>query len=101
MPRIGKLQYEILVILSEGRCKPYGLEIQKTLSLQRGKEVSITLVYRTLGRLAENSLISSRLSENFNKHGGKRQRLYTIEYLGKEAIKTTRRRLYPPHFLPC
>lgn len=81
-------EFEELVLLTVGVLydDAYAVAITKEISEQSGRSVNVSAVHKSLYRLEEKGMLSSRLSDPESKRGGKRKRLFAITPFGKLAI---------------
>lgn len=82
-------EFEELVLMTVGILydNAYSVAIQKELSGQTERNVSISAIHSAVYRLEEKGLLDSRLGEMESTRGGKRKRLFTISQAGKTALE--------------
>ena len=82
-------EFEELVLLTVGILydNAYSVAIQKELSEQSGRKISISSIHSAVYRLEEKGLLNSRMGEMSSIRGGKRKRLFTISQAGKTALE--------------
>ncbi len=88
MGRTNLGEFEELILLTVGVLydDAYAVAITKEISQQSGRSVNVSAVHKSLYRLEEKGMLSSRLSDPESKRGGKRKRLFNITPLGKRAL---------------
>ncbi len=81
-------EFEELVLLTVGVLydDAYAVAITKEIASQSGRSVAVSAVHKSLYRLEEKGMLSSRLGESESKRGGKRKRLFNITPFGKKAL---------------
>ena len=79
----------LLAILRLGE-EAYGVPLCGELTSITGKPAAIASVYKTLERLEERGLISSRMGEPSAERGGRAKRFVRVTSQGLRAIDTTR-----------
>lgn len=65
----------------------YSVAIQKELTRQSGRKITISSIHAAVYRLEEKGLLNSRMGEMSSKRGGKRKRIFTISQAGKAALE--------------
>ena len=88
MGRTNLGEFEELVLLTVGVLydDAYAVAITKEIAEQSGRSVAVSAVHKSLYRLEEKGMLSSRLSDPESKRGGKRKRLFNITPFGKRAL---------------
>jgi PadR family transcriptional regulator PadR len=83
-------EFEELVLLTVGILfdNAYSVAIQKEMTKQTGRNISISAVHSAVYRLEEKGFLDSRMGEQSSERGGKRKRLFTISRSGKAALDT-------------
>lgn len=81
-------EFEELVLLTVGIIydNAYSVAIQKELSSQTERKITISAVHSAVYRLEDKGLLDSRMGEMQSTRGGKRKRLFTISKAGKVAL---------------
>lgn len=82
-------EFEELVLMTVGILydNAYSVAIQKELSEQSGRKISISSIHAAVYRLEEKELLNSRMGEMSRIRGGKRKRIFTISRSGKVALE--------------
>ncbi|MFK7954065.1 MAG: PadR family transcriptional regulator [Ekhidna sp.] len=82
-------EFEELVLLTVGILydNAYSVAIQRELSSQSERKVTISAVHSAVYRLEDKGLLDSRMGEMENTRGGKRKRIFTISKAGKAALE--------------
>ncbi len=81
-------EFEELVLLTVGILydNAYSVAIQKELSKQSGRKITISSIHSAVYRLEEKGLLNSRMGDMAKIRGGKRKRIFTISKAGKVAL---------------
>ena len=89
MPELILGEFEQLVLLALVRQghDAYGVSICDDIASRTGRDVSLGGVYKTLERLEDKGLVSSRIGEPTAERGGRRKKHYRIMAAGQRALK--------------
>lgn len=79
-------QLVLLAILRAGR-EAYGIPIRDEIAARTGREVALGTVYKTLVRLEEKALVSSRTGDPTPQRGGRRKRFYAVTAAGRAELR--------------
>jgi DNA-binding PadR family transcriptional regulator len=82
-------EFEQLVLLSLTRLgqDAYGVPIADDIGARTGREVSLGAVYKTLERMEDKGLVTSRIGEPTPERGGRRKKHYRIAAAGQRAVR--------------
>jgi DNA-binding PadR family transcriptional regulator len=82
-------EFEQLVLLSLTRLgqDAYGVPIADDIGARTGREVSLGAVYKTLERMEDKGLVTSRIGEPTPERGGRRKKHYRIAAAGQRALR--------------
>jgi DNA-binding PadR family transcriptional regulator len=83
---IGEFEELVLLMVGVLYNDAYAVAITKEISEQSGRSVNVSAVHKSLYRLEEKGMLSSKLSDPESKRGGKRKRLFAITPFGKQAV---------------
>ncbi len=85
-PSLG--EFEQLVLLALLRLGPdgYGATIRREIETRTGRELAISAVYVTLGRLEDKGLVRSRIGAPTPERGGRRRKHYALLPVGRRAL---------------
>jgi DNA-binding PadR family transcriptional regulator len=92
---LGELeQLVILGVLHAGR-DAYGVPVHEQIRERAGRDLTLGTIYKTLSRLEEKGLVTSRIGEPTTERGGRRTRCFAVTPAGRRelqaSIKTLRR----------
>lgn len=82
-------EFEILVLVAILRLKDgaYGVTIREELESETSRRLTLGTIYKTLGRLEDKGLLTSRVSEPTAERGGRRKKLYEVTPTGMAAVR--------------
>ncbi len=86
---LGELEQVVLLgILRVGE-DAYGVPILREIERQTGRELTLASVYKTLSRLEEKGLVTSRIGDPTPTRGGRRKTYYSVSAEGQGALRAT------------
>jgi DNA-binding PadR family transcriptional regulator len=86
---LGELeQLVILGVLHAGR-EAYGVPVHDEIQRRVGRELTLGTIYKTLSRLEEKGLVSSRIGEPTPERGGRRTKCYSVTAAGRRELQTS------------
>jgi len=86
---LGELeQLVILAVLHSGR-DAYGVPVHNEIKRRVGRELTLGTIYKTLSRLEEKGLVTSRIGEPTPERGGRRTRCYAVTPAGRRELQTS------------
>ena len=83
-------QLVLLAVVREGE-DAYGVPIRRAIVDRSGRDVSLAAVYKTLTRLEEKGLVTSRLGDPTPQRGGRAKRFFRVTAKGVQAISRAQR----------
>lgn len=83
---LGEFEEIVLLIVAILYKEAYAVAIKAEITEQSGRTVNISAVHKSLYRLEEKGMLTSKMSDPVSKRGGKRRRLFNITPLGKKAL---------------
>jgi len=90
---LGELeQLVILGVLHAGR-DAYGVPVHDEIQRRAGRDLTLGTIYKTLSRLEEKGLVSSRIGEPTAQRGGRRTRCYAVTPAGRRELQASIRTL--------
>ena len=94
---LGELEELILLMVASLYDDAYGNAIQKSISTECNRTISISTVHAVLQRLEKKGYLQSRYGGETKARGGRRKHLFTVTKAGQEALaysKELRNRLW-------
>lgn len=89
MGYLGEFEQLILFAVVELDDDAYGGAIRETIERRTGRVVSSGAIYTALGRLAERSLVTSRIGEPTPGQAGRPRKYYSLEPAGARELQAT------------
>jgi PadR family transcriptional regulator, regulatory protein PadR len=90
---LGELeQLVILGVLHAGR-DAYGVPVHAQIKERAGRDLTLGTIYKTLSRLQEKGLVTSRIGEPTAERGGRRTRCFAVTPAGKRELHASIRTL--------
>ena len=87
---LGQLELMVLLAVTGGAGKAYGVSISHDIKRQSGRDVALPSVYAALERLERKGLISSALGVPTAERGGKARTHYKPTAAGLREARETR-----------
>jgi len=84
---LGELEHMILLAVLRLGAEAYGRSIREELERQVGRQVSRSVAYVTLERMADKGYLTPRMGDPSPRRGGKAKRYYALSPAGKEALR--------------
>ncbi len=84
---LGDFEQLVLLALVRQGSDAYGVSICDDITARTGRDVSLGAVYKTLERLEDKGLVSSRFGEPTAERGGRRKRHFKVTAAGQRALK--------------
>jgi len=84
---LGEFEQIVLLALLRLGEDAYGVAVSREIKRRTGREVSVAAVYKTLMRLEEKGLVTSRVGDPTPQRGGRRKKYYEIEPDGRRALR--------------
>ena len=90
---LGEL--EQLVLLGVMRAGPdaYGVPVHDEIQRRAARDLTLGTIYKTLTRLEEKGMVTSRIGEPTAQRGGRRTRCYAVTPAGSRALQSSIRSL--------
>lgn len=85
-PLLGEFEQMVLLALVRLGPDAYGATIRREIETRTGRELSISAVYITLGRLETKGLVRSRIGEPTPQRGGRRRKHVVLLPAGRRAV---------------
>jgi DNA-binding PadR family transcriptional regulator len=86
---LGELeQLVILAVLHSGR-DAYGVPVHNEIERRAGRQLTLGTIYKTLSRLEEKGLVTSRIGDPTPERGGRRTRCYSVTPAGRRELQTS------------
>ena len=86
---LGGFEQLVLVALVRQGSDAYGVSICDDIAERTGRDVSLGSVYKTLERLEDKGLVTSRVGDPTAERGGRRKRHFRVMAAGQRALKSS------------
>jgi DNA-binding PadR family transcriptional regulator len=83
-------QVVMLAVLRVGE-DAYGIPVRDEIGRRTRRRVSLGAIYKTLSRLEDKGLVTSRIGEPTARRGGRRTRCYALSAAGSRALRASLR----------
>jgi PadR family transcriptional regulator PadR len=84
---LGEFEQLVLIALVRLGTDAYGVSICDDIADRSGRAVSVGAVYKTLDRLENRGLVTSRIGEPTAERGGRRKKHFRVLAAGQRALK--------------
>ena len=84
---LGELEQIVMLAVLRVGDDAYGVPILDEIQRETGRELALATVYKTLSRLEEKGLVTSRVGEPTPQRGGRRRKHFELLPLGARALK--------------
>jgi PadR family transcriptional regulator, regulatory protein PadR len=91
---LGEFEQVVLLAILRVGHDAYGIPIRDEILARTGRAATLGAIYKTLGRLADKGLVTSRDGAPTGERGGRRTRCYTVTAPGRRVLKQTMRGLH-------
>ena len=89
--QLGEFEELVLLTIAFLYDEAYSVAVVEELSRRADRPVILGVVHRTMQRLEEKGLVTSRFGEATAERGGRRKRLFTVTTTGERALLEARR----------
>ena len=89
--QLGEFEEVVLLTVALLYDDAYSVAVIEELALRLDRPMSLGAVHRTMQRLEEKGLVSSRFGQATAERGGRRKRLYKVTAIGEQALREVRR----------
>ena len=91
---LGEFEQLVLLALLQLKDQAYGVTIRQEIEARTGREAGLGSVYKTLERLEQKGLVSSRVGEPTRERGGRRKKFYEAAPAGVRALRQSLRAIH-------
>ncbi|WP_128548666.1 PadR family transcriptional regulator [Larkinella soli] len=89
--QLGEFEELVLLTIALLYDDAYSVAVVEELGRRLERPMSLGAVHRTMQRLEEKGLVSSRFGEATAERGGRRKRLFVVTTTGEQALQEARR----------
>ena len=86
---LGELEQIVMLAVLRVGDDAYGVPILDEIQRETGRELALATVYKTLSRLEEKGLVTSRVGEPTPQRGGRRKRYYAVTAAGMRDLRAS------------
>ena len=90
---LGELEQLVLLGVLRVGDNAYGVPVHDELQRCANRDLTLGTIYKTLTRLEEKGLVSSRVGAPTAERGGRRTRIYSVTPAGKRSLQASLRTL--------
>jgi DNA-binding PadR family transcriptional regulator len=94
VPSLGEFEQMVLLAILRLGSDAYGAAIRREIESHTNRELTISAVYITLGRLEAKGLIRSWVGEPTPQRGGRRRKYFAVLPIGRRAITQAARNFH-------
>lgn len=86
---LGELEQVVLLAVLRVGKDAYGVPVHDEIQRRAERDLTLGTIYKTLTRLEEKGLVTSRIGEPTTQRGGRRTRCYAVTSSGKRSLQAT------------
>ena len=86
---LGEFEQVVLLAVLGAGDDAYGIPVRDEIARRTRRRVSLGAVYKTLTRLEDKRLVTSRIGEPTARRGGRRTRCYVVTAAGQRALRAS------------
>ena len=89
--QLGEFEELVLLVIAFLYNDAYSVAVLEELSERLARPMSLGAVHRTMQRLEEKGLVTSRFGDATAERGGRRKRLFMVTVSGENALEEVRK----------
>ena len=86
---LGEFEQIVMLAVLQVGADAYGIPLRDEIARRTGRRESLGAIYKTLGRLADKGLVTSRVGEPTARRGGRRTRCYSLTAAGDRGLRAS------------
>jgi PadR family transcriptional regulator len=86
---LGELEQVVLLAILRTGADAYGVSIAAEIERQTGRDLTLATIYKTLSRLEQKGLVTTRTGEPTPQRGGRRKRYFALTAAGHRDLRQT------------
>jgi DNA-binding PadR family transcriptional regulator len=90
---LGELEQLVLLGVMRAGTEAYGVPVHDEIQQRAGRDLTLGTIYKTLTRLEDKGMVTSRVGEPTAQRGGRRTRCYRVTPAGSRALEASIRSL--------
>jgi PadR family transcriptional regulator PadR len=90
---LGELEQLVVLGVMHAGAGAYGVPVHDEIQRRAGRDLTLGTIYKTLTRLEDKGLVTSRIGEPTAERGGRRTRCYSVTPAGRRELQLSIRAL--------
>jgi PadR family transcriptional regulator PadR len=90
---LGELEQLVVLGVMHAGEDAYGVPVHDEIQQRAGRDLTLGTIYKTLTRLEDKGLVTSRIGEPTRERGGRRTRCYSVTPAGRRELQLSIRAL--------
>ena len=90
---LGELEQTVILGVLRVGADAYGVPVHDEIQRLTGRDLTLGTIYKTLARLEDKGLVTSRIGKPTAERGGRRTRVYSVSAAGKRELQGSMRAL--------
>jgi len=84
---LGELEQLVVLGVMHAGEDAYGVPVHDEIQQRAGRDLTLGTIYKTLTRLEDKGLVTSRIGEPTRERGGRRTRCYSVTPAGRRELQ--------------
>jgi PadR family transcriptional regulator len=86
---LGELEQLVLLGVMRAGQNAYGVPVHDEIQRRAARDLTLGTIYKTLARLEEKGMVTSRVGDPTAERGGRRTRCFQVTPAGSRALQTS------------
>ena len=86
---LGELEQLVILGVLHGGEEAYGVPVHDEIQRRTGRDLTLGTIYKTLTRLEDKGLVTSRIGKPTAERGGRRTRCYSVAPAGRRELQAS------------
>jgi len=86
---LGELEQLVILGVLHGGEEAYGVPVHDEIQRRTGRDLTLGTIYKTLTRLEDKGLVTSRIGKPTAERGGRRTRCYSVTPAGRRELQAS------------
>ncbi|HEY4304844.1 MAG TPA: helix-turn-helix transcriptional regulator [Gemmatimonadaceae bacterium] len=86
---LGELEQLVILGVLHGGKDAYGVPVHDEIQRRAGRDLTLGTIYKTLTRLEDKGLVTSRIGDPTPERGGRRTRCYAVTPAGRRELQAS------------
>lgn len=83
---LGELEQLVVLGVMHAGTDAYGVPVHDEIQRRAGRDLTLGTIYKTLTRLEDKGIVTSRIGEPTAERGGRRTRCYSVTPAGRREL---------------